>query len=506
MLSINASATITLPLAITPAQEQRSPITESLNATEHSLSADEQHISAIINLLAPQQSITALSVWDIEDNRSVYQHNDQMLMNPASIQKLLTALVSAKQLGADFRYQTQLLTSAPAINNAQILDADVYLKFSGDPKLSHSELTNLVSSLKAKGIKHISGNVYLIGHNNKYLQAPGWVWDDLGICYAAPLSSFIIDKNCVYARLSANGYNQKATLKVMGNKPIFVENNAFFVNPSSKDNNCHLQLIRHDNNQFTLTGCHIGAKSLPLAIAISNPESYAVNVVKNIFEQQQLTIAGSFTITEDQLIDRKITLVAEHLSEPVAQLIDEMLLDSDNLIAEALLRTSAEHYFSHSVNFSQTTQAMVDILTDLGIDLTNANIADGSGLSRYNLLSAQQVLAVLKLMANTKQYQYLLSSLPIAGKSGTLKYKRYYNKAPLKNKVQAKTGSMLGVANLAGEFTASNGKRYLFVLIENGLSPTIKKHQKAPFSAIVLQNLMDIPLVTQPEAQQTNIQ
>ena len=63
----------------------------------------------------------------------------------------------------------------------------------------------------------------------------------------------------------------------------------------------------------------------------------------------------------------------------------------------------------------------------------------------------------------------------------------------------AKTGSMLGVANLAGQFVASNGKTYLFVLIENGLSPQIKRKQKAPFSAVLLQGLMDIPLVQHPQ-------
>jgi D-alanyl-D-alanine carboxypeptidase/D-alanyl-D-alanine-endopeptidase (penicillin-binding protein 4) len=172
-----------------------------------------------------------------------------------------------------------------------------------------------------------------------------------------------------------------------------------------------------------------------------------------------------------------------------------MLLKSDNLMAEALLRTSAEDFTQQPLNFKQTTQALVVMLRELGIELEIANIADGSGLSRYNLLSAEHVMAVLKVIATHQDYQYLLDSLPVAGIKGTLKYKRYFNKPPLKHNVMAKTGSMLGVSNLAGQFEASNGKRYLFVLIENGLSPKIQQKQKAPFPAILLQNLMDMPLV-----------
>ena len=92
------------------------------------------------------------------------------------------------------------------------------------------------------------------------------------------------------------------------------------------------------------------------------------------------------------------------------------------------------------------------------------------------------------------EYHFLLDSLPESGVSGTLRYKRYFNKSPLKHHVFAKTGSMLGVANLAGKVKASNGHEYLFVLIENGISPQIKKQQKAPFSAVFLQTMMDVPL------------
>ena len=460
---------------------------------------DQQHVMALMDFITPNQSLVALSIWDLSDNRNVYQQNADALMNPASIQKILTALVSAKQLGQSFRYQTSLYTEKPLAVVNGILDDNVYVEFSGDPTLKQGDLTDLISHLSKAGVKQINGDIHLIGHQQDQLQAPGWVWDDLGICYAAPLSSFIIDKNCVFARLSANGVNNTATLKVMGKRPIYVESEAVYTQTNQREVPCDLQLSRKDSNHFILKGCYSGAKSLPLAIAVSEPQGYAVNVVNSIFKKHNISFNGQIIVESKPRNPTELTIIAQHLSAPLTELIDEMLLKSDNLMAEALLRTSAEKYFNHPLNFNQTTKAFIAMLQDLGIDLRIANVADGSGLSRYNLLSAEHVMSVLKVIATDPSYQFLLNSFPVAGKSGTLRYKRYFNKPPLKNKVMAKTGSMLGVANLAGQFVASNGKTYLFVLIENGLSPQIKRKQKAPFSAVLLQGLMDIPLVQHPQ-------
>ncbi|WP_434951868.1 D-alanyl-D-alanine carboxypeptidase/D-alanyl-D-alanine endopeptidase [Shewanella sp. HL-SH4] len=466
---------------------------------EQDSAEDQLHVAAIMNLIKPESSLIALSVWDLADNRSVFKQNSNALMNPASIQKLLTALVSAKQLGQSFQYRTQLLSEQKLDITNGILKNELFVTFSGDPTLKQRHLITLINQLKQAGVHTVNGNIHLIGHHQDQLQAPGWVWDDLGICYAAPISSFIIDKNCVFARLSANGYNKKATLKVMGKRPIYVENEAVFAPYQPSAIPCDLQLIRKDSNHFTLKGCYAGAKSLPLAIAINEPQGYAVNVVKAIFKQQKIRLTGKVVVDTTLAIPNgELQPIATHLSAPLPKLIDEMLLKSDNLMAEALLRTSAEDFKQQPLNFKQTTQALVVMLRELGIELEMANIADGSGLSRYNLLSAEHVMAVLKVIATDQDYQYLLGSLPVAGIKGTLKYKRYFTKPPLKFKVMAKTGSMLGVSNLAGQFQASNGKMYLFVLIENGLSPKIKRKQKAPFSAILLQNLMDMPLVRLP--------
>ncbi|GGB63215.1 D-alanyl-D-alanine carboxypeptidase/D-alanyl-D-alanine endopeptidase [Shewanella inventionis] len=480
--------------------------------------AETQYLENMLQLLKPAYAQLGISVWDMTTQQAVFTYNDQSLMQPASIQKLLTALAATKQLGPDFYYQTQLSTYHPTPLTKQMISngvygGDIYVEFSGDPTLTYQNLFQLLTSLRDLGIKKIDGQVVLVSDQDSQLQAPGWVWDDLGICYAAPISPFIIDKNCVYGRLSTKGYNKTAQITLMGKRPIDISNDAYFINPTVAQSQhkaapagsvytqansqpaCQLTLNRFDNNRYHLTGCHVGAKSLPLAIAITHPALYAQNIVA-----KQLTTLGiqhnaPMVLSRHQIkpASGQRQLIASHQSVPLTALLSTMLLKSDNLIADSLLKKLGESYYQSPSDFARSSQAMKAILYSLGIDLAGANIADGSGLSRYNLLSAHQVLNVLTTVYQHPEYHFLLDTLPESGVSGTLRYKRYFNKSPLKNHVFAKTGSMLGVANLAGKVKASNGHDYLFVLIENGLSPQIKKQQKAPFSAVFLQTMIDVP-------------
>lgn len=515
--TVSAVEPLTQPAVVQP-QIPSSPL-ENINQQPTALYLDN-----MLQLLKPIHSQLGITVWDMTSQKTVFQYNNQSLMQPASVQKLLTALAATKQLGKQFSYQTQLITLAEQpldktqINNG-VYSGDIYIEFSGDPTLTFQDLHQLLGSLSTLGITKLTGNIMLASEQDSQLQAPGWVWDDLGICYAAPISPFIINKNCVYGRLSTNGYNKVAKITMMGNRPIDITNDAYFVSPTI-DNpvvkpavtlpvanalpayltesvpQCQLTLSRFDNNRYHLSGCHVGAKSLPLAIAISDPQIYAQHIIAKQLES--LGIRYNHPITTIKMNKQpkfmaQRQVIASHQSDALPQLLETMLLESDNLIADSLLKKLGEVYYQTPSDFARSGQALKTILYSIGIDLSTANIADGSGLSRYNLLTPEHVLSVLTVIYQQPEYRFLLDLLPESGVSGTLRYKRYFNKSPLKHHVFAKTGSMLGIANLAGRVNVSNGHNYLFVLFENGLSPQIKKQQKAPFSAVFLQTMMDVP-------------
>ena len=128
-----------------------------------------------------------------------------------------------------------------------------------------------------------------------------------------------------------------------------------------------------------------------------------------------------------------------------------MLITSDNLIADTLFKTLGRSFFHQSGRFSNGAAAVKQILwSRAGIDLNTAQLADGSGLSRNNRLTLEQLRQVLNYFYHTNQQLSLLSKLPLSGEQGTLKYRPSMRDKSLNSRILAKSGSLYGTHNMAG--------------------------------------------------------
>lgn len=447
--------------------------------------------------IAPRHSQVALLARDLSTNTLLYSQQADTLFIPASTQKVLTAVTAMASLGPDFRYVTELWSDAP-IRQGHIAGS-VYLRFSGDPTLTQDDLKALFAHLQKQGIKSVEGHLYLIGDKQEQLQAPGWVWDDLGICFAAPVSSYIINQNCVYGQFAPSSAKHASEVKLRASSfGVKVTSDAIF-SPQAGHDFCQLDLVRLGQNQYHLRGCYPGSEAIPLAIAISDPEKFAMDTLTATLKGE-MSLSGKVKI--GKTIPSKAKLIASHSSASLPELLKTMLLKSDNLIADSLFKRVGQEYYKAQGSFTNGAAAMRHILTELGVDLTNANIVDGSGLSRYNLLSAKQLADVLALIYQDGRFRSLIDSLPEAGVSGTLQYRLGYTKPPLKHLVFAKTGSMQGVANLAGFMRLAQQRDILFVVLENGISPETKKQRKPAFSADFLTLLLN---AVETQTSQTSI-
>ncbi|ABZ76616.1 D-alanyl-D-alanine carboxypeptidase/D-alanyl-D-alanine-endopeptidase [Shewanella halifaxensis HAW-EB4] len=451
----------------------------------------DDYLANMVKAIEPKTSQTAIVVSPLNLNDEghvsspAYRKDAQRLFVPASTMKLLTAVAATTALGKDFRFKTQI-DSFVGIKNRRI-EGDLFIRFDGDPTLTGRDLRQLFKQLKKHGLDHIDGNLYLIGDQQETLQAPGWVWDDLGICYAAPVSRYIVNQNCVKAKLSPTLADNQGKLTFSQFEPVSIASTAVFDKVGDTPF-CELSLQRQANNEFILSGCHAGQKPLNLAIAISDPALYAQKTVANTLTSIGINIKGDVLLTSKR--PANTILLAEHQSKPLSELTDIMLLKSDNLIADSLLKRLGQYIYGVPGTFINGSAAMKQILTEQGVDLSSANIVDGSGLSRYNLLSADQLIQVLLLLKQKEQLNFLIDQLPIAGKSGTLKYRNGYTASPLKGSVLAKTGSMMGVTNLAGFIKKDGQLSQAFVILENGHSPSVKKSELAPFNVLFLQSMV----------------
>ena len=161
-------------------------------------------------------------------------------------------------------------------------------------------------------------------------------------------------------------------------------------------------------------------------------------------------------------------LVASENSPPVAEILNWMMLWSDNLLAERLARLSARAA-GYSLDIKGVNVIFRELLNRLDIDDSKLVVADASGLSKQNRITAKLMGEFLYKVHKDEKYQLLYTSLPVSGVSGTL-LNRFTTTAPSAvGLVRAKTGTLNGTATLAG-YVQSTDREYIFVALADDIA------------------------------------
>jgi serine-type D-Ala-D-Ala carboxypeptidase/endopeptidase (penicillin-binding protein 4) len=159
-------------------------------------------------------------------------------------------------------------------------------------------------------------------------------------------------------------------------------------------------------------------------------------------------------------------------SATYGQLVDEMLLESDNVIAECLARQVAIAAKA-PVSFAGAAAAIRATLSPLGADI-GAGLTDGSGLAASDRISPLALVGLLRLATQRADLRAVLDDLPVAGWDGTLS-DRFGAGSPAQagaGLVRAKTGTLTSVSTLAGVATTSQGRLLLFAFMAPKVGPT----------------------------------
>jgi D-alanyl-D-alanine carboxypeptidase/D-alanyl-D-alanine-endopeptidase (penicillin-binding protein 4) len=199
----------------------------------------------------------------------------------------------------------------------------------------------------------------------------------------------------------------------------------------------------------------------------------------------QLLGAGSAQVVRGAAPDGAQQL-AELKSPPLSHIVDAMLTESDNVIAESMLRLTAVKQ-GLPATFEGGTQARKAVLDEAGIDTAGYGLIDGSGLSRLNLLTPDLLTSLLaKAVGNDHpQLRTLLAGLPVASYSGTLADRFGGQPATAGvGVVRAKTGTLSGVSSLAGMTVTVEGRILTFAAVANGVPSSGGKAAEAALDEI----------------------
>ncbi|MET1134023.1 MAG: D-alanyl-D-alanine carboxypeptidase/D-alanyl-D-alanine-endopeptidase [Aeromicrobium sp.] len=156
------------------------------------------------------------------------------------------------------------------------------------------------------------------------------------------------------------------------------------------------------------------------------------------------------------------TRVAQARSARLSRIVERFLADSDNEVAEVLLRQAAIKG-GQPGSFAGGTKVVAEVLANAGVSTDGLVLNDGSGLSRKNRISAATLAETMVEASSTPRLAPVLSGLPVGGFSGTLENR--YERSDARGLVRAKTGTLTGVHSLAGIVTLAGGRPVAFAVM-----------------------------------------
>lgn len=410
----------------------------------------------------PYQSQIGISVSKTSDHSIVFEKNSDNLFAPASTQKIFIATAAIIYLKPDFTFDTTLTHDGVIKNHT--LAGNLYVNFTGDPYLTSDDINELFKAIRVRGIEKITGDVIVnTSQFDDVLYPPGWLWGDLSYSFAAPLSAIIIDKNKFIAHFSP--LHKKATISTPFPQDFLTIDNQITVT-KHYDKSCPLTVYSDVTNHYTIGGCLASAWGKQRrSLAVRDPKKLARLKISQALKNNHITYP---TIKFNNHTNNNNILLVEHNSQPLNIIMNDLLQESNNLTANALLKTIGALYSKKPGTWESGIHAMQTILHDnTEIDFHHMLLTDASGLSRYNLITPHQLTQLLDFIDSSPSIKKNLeSALPTPGK-GTMTYRLLSQLT--KNRVKVKTGSMAGVSSLAGYIETKNNGTISFSILINGL-------------------------------------
>ncbi len=361
-------------------------------------------ITSMIKNNLPEATVGVI-LQDVATGKIIYDYHGSKHFLPASTAKLFTAAAALMELGPDFRYETGLYYNSAGLKGG-VYKGDLALKFSGDPSFKLPYLHSLLKKLQETQIKEVQGDLWI---DDTLFDGPmlghGWTWDSTPWYHAAPVSAIIIDRNqfgitLFPAREIGGEVAAKFDTAYPAAKFRTLHSNVKAVTYEDSETICQIMVQVDDYNNVDLSGCWpIGTEPAHLRLAIKNPRLQAQRLINEALEKLNIKLHGKIKFGK---VPDHLAKLAHHDSEPLHVLLNAVLGDSNNLYAESLTKTlGAELYGKGS--FKTGALAMQKILSQTtGIDFSQMRLLDGSGESRYNLLTPLHLARLLYTMHNEK--------------------------------------------------------------------------------------------------------
>jgi D-alanyl-D-alanine carboxypeptidase/D-alanyl-D-alanine-endopeptidase (penicillin-binding protein 4) len=425
------------------------------------------------------RSLWSVLVRPVDSEDPLYTLNASKLVMPGSNMKILTLAAAAEALGWDYRFETSVVSSAPL--ESGLLSGDLIVVGGGDPSISERSdepgvLRSMARELADAGVRIIDGRI--IGDDDLLDDdafGDGWSLDNLPYGYAAPVSALEYNEGSVDLVIRAGAAaGDPVSIDVRPDGSRLVVDNRLVT--AAETANGFLTLQRLPGSPHLVVRGQIPANAQPFArtASVDNPTEFFVRAFRAALVAEGIQISGEAIDVDDvtpkpDAATRRRLLV--HRSPPLSQLATSMMKVSQNQYAELLLKKIGK-------------EGARDRLREIGIADVSYVLADGSGLSRYNYVTADTLVRVLQHVYRRARHAAVFpATLPIAGRDGTLARRLLGTAA--EGKVRAKSGSIDNVRAISGYVETADGGTLVFSMIANNFNISAAEIDAAADRALI---------------------
>ena len=452
------------------------------NVFAHNVALPAPVIAALQRAKVP---VEALHVVVMEANGSqktaaLLSHQATTSINPASLSKLATTVVALDLLGPTFVWRTPVYIDGLVRDG--VLQGNVYVRGSGDPRLVVERVWLLMRRLQGLGVQKIQGDIVLdrsafdlpernpASFDGEPLRPYNASPDALLVNFKSLVFQFIPDRAANVARIHVEpplaGVQFPATVPLS--------------NADCSDYRTSLRAEWADPLRIRFAGSFpavCGEKVWPVAYAA--PQQFAARAIAGMWQQVGGQLVGQ---VRDGVVPANLQPVFSVESPALSEVIRDINKFSNNVMAQQLFLT-----LSQQARGTGSWEASREAMQTWWRDRIGGEVPvfdNGSGLSREERISALGLARLLQFAWASPTMSELMGSLPVSGLDGTLKRSKSQSIAHLK------TGSLRDVAGIAGYVDTANGKRLILVAVLN--------HANAQAARGVLDLLVDWTALQKP--------
>ncbi|MEM9380836.1 MAG: D-alanyl-D-alanine carboxypeptidase/D-alanyl-D-alanine-endopeptidase [Planctomycetota bacterium] len=425
----------------------------------------ERARAASAGAVTADAAAVAVVAVDAASGRVILRRLSKVALAPASNMKLLTVAAALVTLGADGAFETRFESDAPVAGG--VLEGDLVVRAGGDPLHRRDGdgslepwLDPLADALARGGIQRVRGALVL--DEGRWLEpgpGPQWPspsqhWKD----YCALAGGFSANGGCFRATVTPGASGARAAVVLRPRHhgltrrgTVTTEGRRVAVN------------VGANRGGVTVRGT-IRADASPYRAEFAHPDPVDLfgHAVVGGLAERGITVDGGFVRARE--VETSDARSLHLMASPIQSVLDAILLDSNNPVADQLFLATGAAASGEGTRAAGEA-AVRDALGRLGVDPRPLIQVDGSGLSKANRTTAEQIAALVAAVVHQggALREAILAALPVAGQSGSLKSRMRGTVA--EGRVRAKTGWIKGSSGLSGVAETLEGREVVFSIL-----------------------------------------